>query len=330
MALKVIAVVFSDLHLEIWKQHNDNNRRLKNAKDVLKKIALISEKYKAISLFCGDLFHKERTLSNDILEETLPLFNSIWGRKTKDKTRSRTLAITGNHDQSRQNTIDKPSPSYINTLSKIFEGLTCLDFKSELIDDVKFWGVPYLTHDIGLVDYLNGLDLKLAHRNVLMLHTTMPNAKDTDGREVHSNLKDTEFYKALKRFDVVFCGHIHSPFKMELDLNTTIVQVGAPQQQRLTDKNCDMGYWLLYSDMTVEFVPFKNYPKFIEIEDLSQKVDNKNFYVLKPKRKIQKERKQTFKVTNNKSRLAKKYLRERGIKDPVKKEALINALKTTE
>ena len=33
-----IAIAFSDLHLEIWKQHNEGNRRLENAKDVLTNI----------------------------------------------------------------------------------------------------------------------------------------------------------------------------------------------------------------------------------------------------------------------------------------------------
>lgn len=326
---KVLAVVFSDLHLEIWKQHNENNRRLDNAKDVLKKIALISKKYKAISLFAGDLYHKERALTNNILAETLPFFKKIWG-----PGKLRTLAITGNHDQSEQNTLNKQSPSYIKTLSQVFDGLECIDFKSEKIeDDIIIHGVPYLTHDLGLVDYINKIDIKLAYQNILMLHTTLPNTKDTDGRDIHSNLKDTEFYNALKRFDLVICGHVHAPIAFDLDLSCKVIQVGAPQQQRLTDKNCDMGYWLIYDDLETEFIPFKSYPKFVEIDDLKQKVDTKNFYVLKKVRKerissIQKVR--NFDPIQNKVRLAKNYLKQKGIDSKEKKTALIQILKSTE
>lgn len=329
MAGKVIAVAFSDLHLEIWKNHNEGNRRLENAKDVLKKIALVSKKYKAISLFGGDLFHKERALTNEILGETLPFFKKIWGNGN-----FKTIAITGNHDQSKQNTINSQSPSYIKTLSKTFDGLECIDFSNyELNSEVMVYGVPYLTHDLGLIDYINSIDLKMAKSNILMLHTTMPNAKDTDGRDVHSNLHQTDFYKALERFDLVLCGHIHSPNEFNIGINTKVVQIGAPQQQRLTDKNCEMGYWLIYEDLEVEFIPFKGYPKFIEINDISEKVNDKNFYVIKPKRlerKGDEEKRKSFDNALDKSKLAKNYCKQKGIKDKTKKLALVKSLKSTE
>lgn len=329
MAGKVIAVAFSDLHLEIWKNHNEGNRRLENAKDVLRRIALLSKKYKAISLFGGDLFHKERGLTNEILEETLPFFKKIWGSGN-----FKTIAITGNHDQSKQNMVNNQSPSYIKTLSKTFEGIDCIDFSSYQINsDVIVYGVPYLTHDLGLVDYINSIDISLSKSNILMLHTTMPNAKDTDGRDVHSNLPQTDFYKALERFDLVLCGHIHSPNEFNLGPTTKVVQLGAPQQQRLTDKNCQMGYWLIYDNLEVEFVPFKNYPKFIEINDLSEKLNDKNFYVLKPKRVERKgndEKRKSFDNTLDKSKLAKNYCKQKGIDDKYKKEALVQTLKSTE
>lgn len=323
-----IAIAFSDLHLEIWKQHNEGNRRLENAKDVLRKIKLLCKKHRVISLFPGDLFHKEKSLSNELLFETLPFFKKLW-----EKGDFVTVAISGNHDQTKQNLIGNESPSYIKTLSKTFDGFKCIDFSSyKLNDEVMVYGVPYITHDLGLIDYINSIDLKLSNKNILMLHTTMPNAKDTDGREVHSNLHQTEFYKALERFDLVLCGHIHSPFYFHVGL-TNIVQVGAPQQQRLTDKNCKMGYWLIYDDLEVEFVHFSKYPRFIEISDYSEKINDGNFYVIKPKKKERKgstEVRRKFDNSNSKSKLARNYLKQKGIKDKAKKEALIQILKSIE
>ena len=194
-------------------------------------------------------------------------------------------------------------------------------------------GVPYITHDIGLIDYINSIKIVKGKKNVLLLHTTMPNAKDTDDREIHSNLSTDKFYEALERFDLVLCGHIHKPFTMKKN-GTRIIQVGAPQQQRFTDRNCDMGYWLIYSDLSYKFVPFNEYPKFIEIESIQDKLEDGNFYVVKPKikerlnDKVQEVR--NFNDTTDKYALAKNYCKEKGIKDSKKKKALSNSLKNTE
>lgn len=325
---EIIAVNFSDLHLETWKNHNEGNRRLKNAINVLKDIAMVCKKHDVPSLFGGDLFHKERALTNDIIEDTFPALYKIWG-----KGNFRTIGITGNHDQSKQNLIGKESPSYVRTLSKIFKGLECIDFSSyELNDKVIVHGVPYITHDLGLIEYINGIKLENSKKHILMIHTTMPNAKDTDGREVHTNLPDTEFYKALARFDLVLCGHIHSPCTWKIG-KTTILQTGAPQQQRLTDKDCDMGYWLIYSDLSVEFVHLNKYPRFIEVESVTEKLGDGNFYVVKPKRvnkKTVQEARKEFNLQLSRTKLASNYCKQKGIKDKVKKEALVNTLKNTE
>lgn len=327
---EILAVIFSDLHLENYKKFNEGKRRLKNAKDVIRKIALVCKKYKAISIFTGDLYHKEKGLTNDILEDTLPFFSKLYS-----SGKFETFGITGNHDQSQQNLIGKESPSYIKTLAKTFKGFHCFDFSQFEIPDtnVIVHGVPYLTHDIGLIKYINDIKVSPAYKNILALHTTMPGAKDTDGREVHSNIENNEFNKAIQKFDLVICGHVHKPSMYKVGM-TTVVQVGAPQQQRLTDKNCEMGYWLLYHDLKMEFVPFKGYPKFIEIENISQKTDNTNFYVLKPKRieRTSKEGlvKRDFGNTLDKEALAENYCKEKGISDKRKSKALSKTLKNVE
>lgn len=42
--------------------------------------------------------------------------------------------------------------------------------------------------------------------------------------------------------------------------------IGATLQQRRTDKDCKLGYWKLYSDLSMEFIELKGFPKFVDVE----------------------------------------------------------------
>lgn len=326
---KAIAITYSDLHLEKYKQFNEGNRRVKNAIDVIRQTRLKAKELgNLVSLFVGDLYHKEQALTNDILDLTLPELSKYF-----KSVKYRTIAISGNHDQSRQNLIGNESPSYVKTLSKIFEGFDCIDFKSEEFKKgFHVHGVPYITHDIGLIDWINKIELGKG-KNILMLHTTMPGAKDTDDREIDAHIELNDFNKAISRFDLVLCGHIHKPFEYKVG-KTRVVQVGAPQQQRLTDKDCKMGYWIIYDDMTVEFVHLKKYPTFKEVTDPKFKINTTDFWVIKTKPKELKVNvevnKNKFSTNNNKTSLAKNYIKQKGIEDKQKEKSLINVLKQVE
>lgn len=323
---KIKAVIYSDLHLENWKNHNEGGRRTKNGLEVLKRIKLICKVYKAPALFAGDLFHKEKHITNYLLQQTFPMLSKAFGSE-----KIPTYAITGNHDQSQSNLLDKPSPSYIETLAKTFKGLKCIDLDKVSFEDWDLYGIPYITHDLGLVNYINNIDIDTGKVNVLMLHTTMPGVKDTDGREVLSHLQPTEFEKAIGRFDIVISGHIHKPMTFKIG-KTTVVQVGAPQQQRFTDRDCEMGYWLMYDNFELEFKPWKDFPKFIEIEEGVKKPDNKNFYVVRPKKREAKTnivKQDNFDMKLSGTKLARNYCKEKGIKDKDKKKALKVTLKNS-
>ena len=43
--------------------------------------------------------------------------------------------------------------------------------------------------------------------------------------------------------------------------------IGAPLQQRRTDRDCDLGYWLIFDDLSMRFVVVEKYPKFIDVTD---------------------------------------------------------------
>ena len=323
---QIVAICYSDLHLENWKRFNEGNRRLKNGIDVIRKMALASKEDGVPILFAGDLFHKEKGLTNELMAEALPKVIKLLS------SGNTTFAITGNHDQSKQNTPDNESPSYIKTLSKICKNLDCIDFKSTKLGNIGLHGIPYLTHDIGLVESINKIEFT-EKKNILMIHTTMPGARDTDGREIKSHIETKAFYKAIERFDLIITGHIHKPDSYKVN-GVQVIQVGAPQQQRLTDRNCEMGYWEIYKDLSFKFIPFKGYPKFIEIDDPSQKLDNNNFYVIREKARNAKdvvtEAKNKFNNKMDKTKLATNYCKEKSIKDKSKRIALQQALKSVE
>lgn len=322
---KIEAIIFSDLHITKYTKYNQGDRRTKNALDVLKRIKLLTKRHNTVSLFLGDLMHKEKNITNELLSKTLPFFYKLWGNG-----KFKTYAISGNHDQSSYNTKENPSPSYIETFSKTFEGLVCMDFKKQEFETWDLYGIPYLTHDIGLIEtikeYGNQLDPNKV--NVLMLHTTMPNAQDTDNRSIKSTLGEGEFSKAIAKFDIVFCGHIHKPEEYGVG-KTTIIQVGAPQQQRITDRDCEMGYWIMYDNFDIEFVPFKHYPKFIPLAASTPIPDNKNFYYHLPDapKSNKGEEKKEFTIGMRGNRLARNYMKTKGIKDKDKRKALTEALK---
>ena len=321
-----IAVTFSDLHLEKYQRFNEGNRRLNNAIDVLRRIALKSKKLKVPTIFGGDLFHKEEILTNEILYHTLPAIDKYWAKHTE-----KIYAISGNHDQCQQSLINKESISYIGTVSKLYSNVINMDFhKEELTKGIDLYGIPYITLDIGFKDYIENLKIDKKKKNILLIHTTMPNAKDTNGMEIDSHL-DAEFYEVCSKFDLVLCGHIHKPMSFKKG-KTTYIQIGAPQQQRLTDKDCDMGYWVLYNDMTADFIPLDNYPKFVIVNNINDKLTDGNFYIVEPPKKVKldiEETKRDFSNRGNYRKLASNYCKEKKIKDKVKKDALYKSLKNS-
>lgn len=314
---KVIALVLSDLHISDWSKFNTNNERTLNHIKVLSTIGKISGKHKCPVLFCGDLFHKPEILTNDLANLCKVKFSKLEGKLT-------CYAISGNHDLFKVNTIEQPQSSWVTFFENSW--LKCIDFKEILISKrVKVHGVPYIDHNIGLNTYLSKLDLDSNYKNILMLHTDYPGAKDCDGRVIDSveNLN----LNVLNRFDLVLCGHIHKPQR----LGKKVYMIGAPLQQRRTDRDNDLGYWKLYEDLTMKFIPLQGFPKFIDVENEEDIKEDGNYYTLLSKKSsVCSNTKHKITKQLTKRSLAKKYLREKGIKDKAKKELLVNILKLSE
>lgn len=317
---KVEAILFSDLHINDYPKFNSNYKRTQNHLRVLFLIRGLCKEYKCPAIFCGDLFHKPEYIEQDILDMVMSTFRDL------DKDDWKMYAIDGNHDCNKTNVVGKPVMGWISILSKQYKFLESINFKNIIVgEDIAIHGVPYIDHNIGLNKYVKNLTLVGGAKNILILHTDYPGAKDTDGVEVGSveNLN----INSLSRFDLVLCGHIHKPQR----LSKKVYMIGAPLQQRRTDKDCELGYWKLFSDLSMEFVPFKEFPKFIDVTSEEDVKDDGNYYTVISVNK-EEEKSENNRINKKLSQvgIVRKYLRTKGIKDPEKKEVLVNLIKEAE
>ena len=105
--------------------------------------------------------------------------------------------------------------------------------------------------------------------------------------------------------------------------------VGAPCQQRRTDKDCSLGYWELYDDLTMKFIPLQDYPKFIDVSTENEIKDDGNYYTV-----ISQPSRDKGEVVENKintklspKRLVRRYLKSRGELTDDKQSILLNLIK---
>lgn len=317
---KIIGIVFSDLHLSDWGKFST---RKDTALKVLKMLVDEASKYGACLIHCGDLFHKPESISQEVLQGAVSFLNYL----SKESILP-IVTISGNHDINQVSKIREKPLSWVSTLSNMYPNIKCIDYEvaKDNIHGVAYYGIPYVDHNVGLNDYIKSLKLNpKCNKHILLLHTDYPGAKDTDGSEVGSveNLNTN----LLKKFDLVLIGHIHKPQK----LGKHVYMVGAPYQQRRTDKNCKLGYWKLYSDLSMEFVLLEGFPRFIDVEDPEEVKEDGNYYTVIPK-KVQLEDVNKHKITRalSKKRLAKRYMKAKGIKDKDKQDLLIKVLNKVE
>lgn len=327
---KVIAIAFSDLHLNIWAKFNKNNERTLTGFKVLSRIVDECEKLNVPALFCGDLFHKPENIDQDLAI----LFKDFLKELYKHHPKFKCYAIEGNHDLKSVNILD---PKDIKKQG-IKRGWISLFEDSRLItlspktpaamlthSGHIIHGVPYIDHNLGLNEYLKTLRLTEGFKHILLLHTDYSGAQDTDGRVVDSveNLN----MNILNRFDLVLCGHIHKPQR----LSKKVYMIGAPIQQRRTDKDCKMGYWKVMEDLSMKFVPLEGFPKFIDVATQEEVKDDGNYYTVIPQKASEKII-NTHKITKrlSKKKLAHRYMKAKGIKDPDKEDLLTRILKKSE
>lgn len=313
MKKKVRFVAFGDIQIRDWKQHSEDHSRLIDNYGIIKTIARTAREHNAELLFLGDLFDNASNLDNLVLAN---VFN--WFKKFK---RNQVYAISGNHDQSERNTLKNTSPSYIKMMSDVFKNWHNLDNTYRDLGDIVIAGVPYMSSNSDMIKSIKRLTKKLKNIDlpkILLLHTHLPGATEPSGLELDSGLSKV-FYKLLKPFDLILSGHIHKP--QWIYKNT--LHLGATHHQRSSDAGCEMGYWLIYEDLSMEFIPLKA-PQFIYTEETDYPKDG-NFYITISKTEYSDDTKEisaNFKPNSKPKTLAKEYLKAKNIKSKKKLKTL--------
>lgn len=316
---KPIFLVYSDIHHHNYTSFNEENRRILIPMNFEMLVFLNAKKLGVDVLFSGDIIHNDQFISNHLLSFILPHYKDLGRFGVK------WVGISGNHDQCSSNTSERQSINYVQTFSNTFDYMNCIDFKGYENDKAMIHGIPYTTNDINLYEDIKNIRLNKKKPNILMLHTTLPTTRDTDGRLIQTNTIGKKVMRILeKKFDLVLTGHIHKPMK----ISKKIIQVGATNQQRKTDRECSLGYWIIYDNMTVKFIEVNN-PGFVELPYGKKPKDKDNFYYNKQKDvEVKQDEKEENSFSDTKPRsLAKAYLKEKGIKDINKKRILIRLLK---
>ena len=319
---KIIALASADWHIHKFRDFDNNGSRLDHCINAAQDIMNRASSLNVPLLFAGDLIHSPKNIETETNVRVQRLFDPKLNPIN-------IIAISGNHDMSERNTLDSISPSHLDSIRNP-NFIVLSGTRKSYIKGATVWGIPYMNNP----EEFKEIILKLSQQctmeginwglKILLLHSDMPGAKTPEGfviGEVQSipNHLD-EFFKD---WDLVLCGHIHKPQK----LSQKCYMLGCHIQQNMGNRHDALGYWEVYSNATMKFVPLDNYPKFIQLKKGEEPKDDFNYYV--PFGEVlEDEEIETgeFNINYSKKRLAATYLKKKNIKSKSKKRALIKIL----
>lgn len=319
---KLIAIASSDWHLNDWSQFNHNERRVKVSDKFITDMLIISHTEMVPILFPGDMFHTPAALTNYLIEH----YNTFFSEASKKYPNARIIGITGNHDESEVNSKGTEFKSHFNSYALAFPNLiTCIDHKSIYLKEqgISVCGIPYIKHNKGFIEALESFK-NVKDPKILLIHTNLYGAKDPSGYEIDEvpNIP-RNLGKTFKDFKLVLAGHIHKHEKLWKE---KVIMVGAPYQQRVSDSGTKMGYLEIYDDFSTEFVSY-DAPEFKYYNEGEPLPNDYDFFIEIPNPVKSKEKEiKTFNNITDKTLLAKKYFKVKGIKNKRRLNILIELL----
>lgn len=320
---KVIALAFADLHIHKFRNFNDKPPgRLHWCLEVLRIISLNAMHRDVPVLFMGDLFHNPKEIENETMSKTQRYFYKYF-----EQNKIPFLAISGNHDLSEKNSIDHKSPSHLDSFLH-FQWFGKMDNHSAQYEGFYIAGIPYMNNDKDVVEMEKQLR-KGAKKGdgvkVLMLHGDFPGAVTPSGFKVNETEHITK--ETFKYWDLVLCGHIHKA----QTLSDKVYMLGTPLHQDAGDEGNVNGYWEVYDNGKMKFIPIKDTPKFRTLKP-GETPSNTTDYWITPEQVLEDEDSEEgeFSLSNKRDKLAKRYCKLRGVKSKAKRRALIEILNQPE
>jgi DNA repair exonuclease SbcCD ATPase subunit len=246
-------IVYSDLHLHLWKNFGIDlttslSKRLLEQKDVLDQIVEIAKEEKAqVAINAGDTFHQVGHIPVEALNVAHLFFEQLSSNNVES------IIIDGNHD-----------------LSKTFNSKW---FHSSVHSFVKHNRLQTelirMGHKIKIINYYDVVDFsKVVGFDIVVLHKT-----PAGSRVGNYTFDDGVDWKTLsKNNGLVFFGHIHQNQK----LSDNCYVVGSPMHLTFGDEG-DRGIYIIRRDLSIEFRKIVS-PKFVTVDYPDQIHDDGNYY----------------------------------------------------
>lgn len=322
---QLIAIASSDWHIHRFKDHDEHGSRLDWAIRAGNHILEVANKYKVPLLFAGDLFHNPKEIENETLDRVTTMFRT----GVTDF-----FTISGNHDMSQKNSLANKSPSYIHSMFNSFPDRVHYPNADGWIANrghMNVYGVDYYNDQDELVKRVKAMTPSQTDKiNILLLHGDPPGAIQCNGTEVESHFPK-KIDKFFNHWDLVLWGHIHKPQQ----LSKKCFMLGSPIQQSFGDEGIDMGYWKVYSDKSMKFIPLNDsFPCFITgTESALNQGDSAGFIKHNDYTRVIEEEKPGEEVggdfnilTHSRKEIARKFCKTKGIKNKKKIKTLIHIL----
>lgn len=321
--MALIGIACADIHFFKFQAFNKDDSRLNYSLKAMRVIMNVATEYKVPILFMGDLFHTPKEVENETLTKVWDLFINY--------RQGEFFAISGNHDMSKKNGWKYKSPSYLDGFKHLncFRRLDYFEKPYPIRGDNWLQGLPYMNSGEELMKGIEAYRKeikKVKGYKILMLHTDCPGQKGWDDKEHGEAELPKKIDEYFRDWDLVLFGHVHRPQK----ISKRCYMLGSPIHQVMSDQG-EMGYWRIYNDRPPLFVGLAEFPRFIKLKEGEKAKDDFNYYIPpEDVSKIEEIEAGDFNITLSRTKLAKRYLRVKGIKDPRKKEALINTLNSIE
>ena len=192
-------IITADVHFGVPGRLQDSLLAVKTIREYAKRADIDTV------IILGDLYHDRRSLEIDVIHHTSEFFED-----TKNNYDQNWVAFPGNHDMFLRHSWE------INSLTQLRTNLTVIDdIKQLLIDDRRFWVVPFITYEKAYMSVLYKIKEQIQPDDILLTHIGIRGA----AYNTCFLLKDWGIVQ-FNDFDFsrIYAGHFHNKQQIGEDI----------------------------------------------------------------------------------------------------------------
>jgi len=259
MTDRILATVFTDIHVHDYKKFNADDSRLQNTLNAIEAVYKFNHRNNIkYILNAGDWTDQNKAIPTKVTNLLISKIMEL----TAEYPEIKVITISGNHDQA---TIRRPHThaiTFVDTLVTISKGnITSLDLLQYIdIENIRVHGIPYYeyTEDLEIALQTAYKNIDTEKINILLTHQVPTNLGNT---MIKAEL-DVDDNRILA-FDLVLNGHIH---KHE-QITENFWNIGTPIARDKSDIDQKKGFLLfdMKNPQKVVFKELDGFPKAISI-----------------------------------------------------------------